>query len=94
MLYLGYNHTSEKRLEKYEIFLTITAMLTARPTQRKLTRMNSHEIHANSTHEKETNNKHTNIARRKHTIFMRILHDFMRFLYDYHVELILHDFRA
>ena len=26
-----------------------------------------------------TENKHTNIARRKHTIFMRILHDFMRF---------------
>ena len=38
--------------------------------------------------------KHNNIARRKHTIFMGILHDSMRFLYDYHVKLILHDFRA
>ena len=67
-------------------------------TQGKLTRMNSHEIRVNimeiSTHEKETKNKHTNIARRKHTIFMRILHDFMRFLYDLHVKLISHDFLA
>ena len=55
---------------------------------------NSCEFHANSTHEKETKNKHTNNARRKHTIFMRILHDFMRFLYDNHVKLFLHGFRA
>ena len=58
-------------------------------TQGKLTRINSHEIHANFMRilRMKKRRKQTNNARRKHTIFMRILHDFMRFLCDFHLKI-------
>lgn len=59
--------------------------------------MNLHKIHSifmQILRMKISLKQANEIALLKHTIFGQILHYFMQFSYNYHVKLILRDFRA